>query len=968
MEKERGFNFQLLIPSKVNNCQAVRPQENLENCSGFINTLQKGFSNFNSKEQTKSTKPGFPKIKVMPPLEKEERKYNSVQLFSKLFDEVEKIRCWKVQTNSDNVEKERRLHQNGRTIESLQRTIQELQFCNESLSMKMQEHLDDIENLRNKNNVTKNLCNTLNDTFQRTAEKIQLFESEREETHHLFVENIENIQKMIAEFEILRFQAEADQQEMQKVKEKMLQFEDLQEKYHYEYNVKEEEVAVLQTKLKDKENELQNILLEFSESQKCCRQLQETTNEQHELLKKSQAEQDSLLQELHNAKQCCEETQKNCDAIGALLEQNKEECAINIQNKDSKLEELSRVQQQQAQKLEQSQIKIQELQNALTLETERVKELKDDLSANVKDLERSNTLLEEAAEQSAKKSLELKLLQDDLEKKYKCIDSMKVKIDLSEARVKEMTAELLKKNEESLQLKSEFEVATAANNMLKDAHDAAEKAKEDLMKKSKDSENTVQELEGYLSTEKQNNRENTIQIEQLKKELIHHEMRYEELLVKFNELQSEKTAIQQKFEFGISSVKAMKADMKLSEAKAMKQTREIQELESENQHLRNEVNSIKLQIQRKREQTETFEKKIEDNFAHLQGEITQKEKRIKVLEKKLFNLRKNSNKALENQKEISVQQEEHKQLQKPHEEETQRLLNDIESESALASELTDEVGKDKLTAVDVIKNKEETELKCQQKIADMVALMEKHKGHYEQIVGEKDAELVMRKKKETEALAHYKSLELELMSVKTDISQLKLELKTEVTKKQNVLEELSAMKKGMSSMKTSLPSDVVNKESPDLSSNAGVCAKTPKEFSKAQKAPSSKKDHRAEVQKKTKCESEITKTLHGAVPRPKAYRIKTPPSAPNAHWKMATMDLDFKSDSSDQSDILNFAGTPPAPALKSNILPKVRNPARQKSPENKLKFASMKRMRDAGWTAVTGCDHKKKKNNEKIFA
>lgn len=59
--------------------------------------------------------------------------------------------------------------------------------------------------------------------------------------------------------------------------------------------------------------------------------------------------------------------QKKCNAIGALLEENKEECA----NKDSKLEELSRVQQQQAQKLEQSQINIQELQNSLTLETER---------------------------------------------------------------------------------------------------------------------------------------------------------------------------------------------------------------------------------------------------------------------------------------------------------------------------------------------------------------------------------------------------------------------------------------------------------------------------------------------------------------------------------------------------------------------------------------------------------------------
>lgn len=38
-----------------------------------------------------------------------------------------------------------------------------------------------------------------------------------------------------------------------------------------------------------------------------------------------------------------------------------------------------------------------------------------------------------------------------------------------------------------------------------------------------------------------------------------------------------------------------------------------------------------------------------------------------------------------------------------------------------------QVEKHKLTVVEAIKNKEETELKCQQKIADMVALMEKHK-------------------------------------------------------------------------------------------------------------------------------------------------------------------------------------------------------------------------------------------------
>lgn len=36
-------------------------------------------------------------------------------------------------------------------------------------------------------------------------------------------------------------------------------------------------------------------------------------------------------------------------------------------------------------------------------------------------------------------------------------------------------------------------------------------------------QNTVQELEGYLLTEKQTNRDNIFQIEQLKKEIIHHE-------------------------------------------------------------------------------------------------------------------------------------------------------------------------------------------------------------------------------------------------------------------------------------------------------------------------------------------------------------------------------------------------------------------------------------------------------------
>lgn len=63
--------------------------------------------------------------------------------------------------------------------------------------------------------------------------------------------------------------------------------------------------------------------------------------------------------------------QKNYKAIAVLLEQSKEENAVIIQNKDIKLEEFNRVQEQQAEKLEQSQANIQELQKSLALETQR---------------------------------------------------------------------------------------------------------------------------------------------------------------------------------------------------------------------------------------------------------------------------------------------------------------------------------------------------------------------------------------------------------------------------------------------------------------------------------------------------------------------------------------------------------------------------------------------------------------------
>ncbi|KAM7006472.1 synaptonemal complex protein 1 [Tautogolabrus adspersus] len=908
MERDRGFNFKLLVPPRVNKGQvsAVRPQEILENCGDFMNTLDQGYSKCFDKVQsmhfvntsvvgpTKPTRQDFSKMKVVPPMEKDENNCNPGKLYTKLFDEVEKIKSWKIKADSDTVQKERRLQENKRTIETQRKAIQELQFGNESLTIKLEERISENEDLRNKHNATRNLCNLLKDTFERSAEKMHLFESEREETHHIFMENSGSIQKLIAAFESLRIQAEADQQEMQKVKEGLQQFEILKEKFKEEYDMKEEQR----------------------------------------------------------------------EAIASLLKESKEEYAEMIQSRDFSLQELSRVKNQQAEKQEQIQTTMQELQNSLSSEIQKAKELEDKLITNTGELERRNTLLGESMEQSAMKDGRIKDLEDELDTNTKSVESMQGKMGITEIRVKELEAELLRKNKEARLLKNEADVASAENDMLKKTCEAAEKEHEDLKEKSAETEIKVQKLEHQLFSEIEKNKENTCQMDQLKKDITQHEEKYKKLLSNFNGLQCEKEAIEQQFESGSSNVKAIEANIKVSEEKAVKLTREIQRLEEENQCLQEEVNSCKTRLQGKYQETETLQKQIEEKGEHLQEEITEKEKQIKSVETKLFNLRKKfeirlrandefqkENKMLKKQiaKEIAKSSEletvinnlyeESQNLKQMKVEDHQKLLNDLESKSTSATELENEVQKLRITTAEAVKNKDEAELKCQQKIADMVALMEKHKSQYDRMVEEKDAELDENKKREMEAVSQKKSLELDLLKNKADNDKLKQQLKTEVSRKANLQKELSDMKKEMSSLKITQLSGSGNKQ---------------------------------EIQNgDLKTPQSIPRRVGGSS-KIKSYRIRTPPSTEKAVCWKKTIVLDPKSDSSDLGDLLTFASAPPAnfsaPSCERNIFKKIQSPAPHKSPGNSLKLAAMKRMRDAGWTAVTGCNKKKKKTNEKIFA
>ncbi|XP_055077994.1 synaptonemal complex protein 1 [Periophthalmus magnuspinnatus] len=987
MDRDRGFSFKLLVPPRVSHAHvsAVKPQEIHDTSmqQGFRKCFDKEQHISNNKSILASAKPNqrqdCVKMKVVPPMEKD-KNHNTGQLYTKLFDEVEKIKCWKVKVDSDTVQKEKKLSENKRTIETQRKAIQELQFGNESLSVKLEEQISENEDLRNRNNATRNLCNILKDTFERSIEKMHLFECEREETHHLLLEYQEILQKHIETLEALHLKAEADQSELQKgknTKDELIQFENQQKKLQQEIDMKEEEVETLQAKLRDNDRNLNNVFAELQDTKEHCRMLQEEIDHKSDLLRSSNAEHDSLIKKLHETEQ----------AMTTLLAMTEEYEKI-IRTKELNVQELTRETTHQKETFVQMQRSVDDLHKLLDSEKHKTTELEKQVNANIQELEKKKKDLGEMTELSAQKEKQINNLIEQLDATNKSMEAINSKMSVVTGRAEEMKAELLNKTEEAQQLK---EVCHNAKRSLTE-----------LTTKFTLAQAQANELQKHLTNEQKKNEAKSSEVEQLQKEITQLKCTYEELLCNFNELQSVKYALELKLESQCLDTQTVEENIKMSEETAQELLNKMEQTKNEKHQLRHELNSIKTTLHHKCQEIEILKKNLEENGKNLLDEVSKKERRIRLIEAKSKLLKKQvakqTAKSTELQDVINNLQEENHSLKRVHEEEHQILLEDQQNKSAVARELEIEVQKLRSETEEAIRCQEDTELKCQNKIADMVTLMEKHKSQYDRMVEEKDAELQVNKEKEMKAIAHGKILKQELLKQKKENDSLKKELKEHIKEKENLQKELFNLKNEKKNTQT----PVESKQLPINGNKKEEESKTPMEsllklyrfeFSKARKTPSSTKDECCAVAGKSASETTSVLTSCQTTPRSasfhsnnvktpkstasrstskiKSYRIRTPPSTEKqSAWVKGTIELDPKSDSSGQGDLLMFANTSApidsAPHANDNFF-KSQSPLNLKSPKNNLKLAAMKRMRDAGWSAVTGND-KKKRTNEKIFA
>ncbi|TEA37465.1 hypothetical protein DBR06_SOUSAS14210054 [Sousa chinensis] len=986
MEKQKPFK--LFVPPRLSSSQvsAVKPQT-LGGDSDFFKGFNKcveddfGFpfamTNFSKNGKNIDSDPALQKVDFLPMLEqvdnsdschyqeglKDSDFENSEpmsRLYSKLYKETDKIKKWKVSVESELKQKENKLQENRKIIEAQRKAIQELQFENEKVSLKLEEGIQENKDLIKENNATRHLCNLLKETCARSAEKTKKYEYEREETRQVYVDLNSNIEKMIIAFEELRVQAENSRLEIHfKVKEDYEKIQHLDEQYKKEVNNKEKQVSLLLIQSTEKENKMKELTFLLEESRDKVNQLEEKTKLQNESLKESNEKKDHLTSELEDIKMSLQRSVSTQKALEEDLQIATKKIYQLTREKEAQMEEFNEAKAAHSFVVTELKTTTCNLKELLTTEQQRLERSEDQLKVLTIELQKKSSDLEEMTKLKNNKEVELEELKKILAENQKLLD---------EKKQFEKIAEELKGAEQEL------------TGLLKTR------------------EKKVHDLEIQLTAIATSEQHYSKQVKELKTELENEKLKNTELTASCKRLSLENKDLAQETR-----------DMALELKKQQEDTNILLQYHS-SISLRNELESVKEELKQKGDEVKYKLDKSEEKARSIECEVVKKDKQMKILENKCNNLRKQ----VENKsKVIEELQQENKALKKKSTAESKQLnvyeikvnklelelegakqkfkemtdsyQKEIEDKKLLEENLLGEVEKAKVIADEAVKLQKEIDIRCQHKIAEMVALMEKHKHQYDKIVEERDSELGLYKSKEQEQSSLKASLETELSNLKNELCSAKKQLEIEREEKANLKREakentVTLKEKKDKKTRTSLL------ETPETSCWK-LDSKAAPSQNKSGNFPSA--DHGKSKDKRDCLWTSAKNTL--STPLPKAYTVKTPtklkiqqrenknvPTEESSKKRKMVFDFDINSDSSETTDLLSMVSE--EETLKK--LYKKKNPpisqfcvrTPKKTPSSLTttgctrNLGAMRKMQEDPWAIIAKMDRKQKlKEAGKLF-
>ncbi|XP_037671085.1 synaptonemal complex protein 1 isoform X2 [Choloepus didactylus] len=950
MEKQKPFK--LFIPPRLSSSQvsAVKPQT-LGGDSNFFKSFNKcieddfslpfAMTNISKTGENLDSDPALQKVNFLPMLEQVDNSESCYyqeglkdsdfensepmsRLYSKLYKEAEKIKKWKVSVESELKQKENKLQENRKIIEAQRKAIQELQFENEKVSLKLEEGIQENKDLIKENNATRHLCNLLKETCARSAEKSKKYEYEREETRQVYMDLNNNIEKMVIAFEELRVQSENSRLEMHfKLKEDYEKIQHLEEEYKKEINDKEKQVSLLLIQSAEKENKMKDVTFLLQESREKVNQLEEKTKLQNENLKESKEKQDHMTSELEDAKMSLQRSVATQKALEEDLQIATNTIHQLTGEKEAQMEELNKAKTAHSFVVTELKTTICNLKELLTTEEQRLGKNEDQLNILTMELQKKSSELEEMTKFKNNKEVEIEELKKILAETQKVLD---------EKKQFEKIAEELKGRERELT---------------------------DLLQTR---EKEVHNLEIHLSAISTSEQHYLKQVKDLKTELEDEKLKNTELAASHNKLSLENKELAQETSDMALELKKQQEDINHSKKQEERMLKQIENLEERETQLRNELESMREELEQKGDEVKCKLDKSEENCTNLKKQVENKSKCIEELQQENKALKKKStaeSKQL-NVYEIKVNklELELERAKQKFEEMTDSYQKEIEDKKISEENLLGEVEKAKIIADEAVKLQKEIDIRCQHKIAETVALMEKHKHQYDKIVEERDSELGL-----------YKSREQDQSSLKASLEKFKREAKENTV----TLKEKKDKK-----TQTSLSENPENSYR-KFDSKAAPSQSISQNFTATDYGKSkNKRDHLWTSGKST-------------LSIPKAYTVKTPTKVKtqqkgnlnssieesNKKRKMV-FEFDINSDSSETTDLLSMVSEeetfqklyknnhPPASHLCVST-PK-KTPSSLTTPGSTLKFGAMRKTREDCWATIAKMDRKKKlKEAEKLF-
>ncbi|XP_073906797.1 synaptonemal complex protein 1 isoform X7 [Castor canadensis] len=802
MEKHKPFK--LFVPPRFSSSQvsAVKPQTSAGDAN-FFKSFSKcieddfGFpfamANLSKNGKNIDSDPALQKLSLLPMLDqvdnsdschyqdglKDSDFENSEpmsRLYSKLYKEAEKIKKWKVSIESELKQKENKLQENRKIIEAQRKAIQELQFENEKVSLKLEEEIQENKDLIKENYATRHLCNLLKETCARSSEKTKKYEYEREETRQVYMDLNNNIEKMVIAFEELRVQAENSKKEMHfKLKEDYEKIQHLEEEYKKEVNDKENQVSLLLVQSTEKENKVKDLTFLLEEFRDQVNQLEEKTKLQDENLKESNQKKDHLTLELEDTKISLERSLSSQKALEEDLQIAAKTISQLTEEKEAQMEEFKKAKTAHSLVVTGLKTTICKLEEFLRTEQQRLEQNEDQLKILTMELQKKSNELEEMTKFKNNKEVELEELKKILAEDQKLLDEKE--------QIEKMVEELKGK---------ERELTSLLQIRQKEVHD----------------------LEIQLTAIATSEQHYLKQVKDLTAELEKEKLKNTELTASCNKLSLENKALAQEASDMTLELKKQQEDINNSKKQEEGMLKQIEHLEERETQLRSELDSVREELKQKGDEVKCKLDKSEENARSIECEILKKDKQMKILENKCNNLRKQvetkskcieelqqENKALKKKstaesKQLNVYEIKVRKLElelesakQKFEEMTDSYQKEIEDKKKSEENLLGEVEKAKVIAGEAVKLQKDIDIRCQHKIAEMVALMEKHKHQYDKIVEERDSELGVYKNREQEQSSMRASLEIELSNIKNELLSMKKQLEIERDEKENLKRE-----------------------------------------------------------------------------------------------------------------------------------------------------------------------------------